>query len=68
MRVEFDRSANAAYIYLREIEDGGVAKTVVIDEAPVQLDFDKHGRLIGIEVLRATRYLPDEVLKKAERI
>lgn len=68
MRVTFDRNANAAYIYLREIEPGGAYKTEVMEDAPIHLDFDKQGRLIGIEVLQATKYLPEEVIRRAERI
>ena len=58
IRIEFDRRADAAYIYLREIEDGGVHKTVPVHDASgmVNLDFDRKGRLIGIEVGPATRH------------
>jgi uncharacterized protein YuzE len=72
MRVTFDRAANAAYIYLREIGSGEVHETVNADgkhtRGMVNLDFDKKGRLIGIEVLDATRALPQEVLDAAQRI
>jgi uncharacterized protein YuzE len=34
----------------------------------IVLDFDMKGRRIGIEVLDATRALPDELLRNAERI
>ncbi|HEX6507138.1 MAG TPA: DUF2283 domain-containing protein [Chloroflexota bacterium] len=68
MRVTFDPVADAVYIYLREIERGGAVKTITVDEALINLDFDKEGRLIGIEVLQATDTLPDEVLKRAERV
>jgi uncharacterized protein YuzE len=70
VRITFDRRANAAYIYLRGIEPGGVARTVPVDEAPgmVNLDFDAGDRLIGIEVLEATRHLPPELLEHAEHL
>ena len=70
IKVTFDRHANAAYIYLRDIDPGGVAQTVHVDEAPgmVNLDFDAKGRLIGIEVLPAARHLPIDLLDRAERI
>lgn len=72
MRVTFDRTANVAYIYLATFEEpkGQVAKTESVAPAHVQgtvnLDFDKHGRLLGIEVLGATRLLPYESLEEAE--
>ena len=72
MRVTYDRSIDAAYIYLREIEPGGVRESVDID-APdgvaagsVVLDFDRDGRLVGIEVLNAERALPEHFLDAAE--
>jgi uncharacterized protein YuzE len=72
MRVTFERSSNAAYIALKEIGDGEAARQHVVDEphtrGMIVLDFDKKGRLIGIEVLDATRALPQEVLEHAERL
>ena len=71
-RVTFDRKANAAYIYLRDIGPGEAVMqcSVECDKAKgwIILDLDKSGRLIGIEVLEATRGLPDEVLDSAERL
>ena len=72
MRVTFDRGANAAYIYLKNVERGEAARQHVIDEkhgpGMIVLDFDEKGRLIGIEVLDATKALPQEVLDSAQRI
>jgi uncharacterized protein YuzE len=72
MRVTFDRAGNAAYIYLKDIERGESARQHRVDEphtrGMIALDFDKKGRRIGIEVLDATRALPQQVLDSAERI
>jgi uncharacterized protein YuzE len=72
VRITFDRSSNAAYIYLREIGPGEAARQHHVDEphtrGTIVLDFDDDGRLIGIEVLDATRALPRELLDRAERI
>jgi uncharacterized protein YuzE len=65
MRVTFDRRANAAYIYLVDIGSGEAVRQEVA--GPVILDFDRSGHLVGIEVLRATKFLPQEVLDAAER-
>jgi uncharacterized protein YuzE len=65
MRVRFDPLADAAYIYLREVERGEAVKIVVVDGAPINLDFDTEGRLIGLEVFQATASLPDDVLTMA---
>jgi uncharacterized protein YuzE len=70
LRVTYDEEVDAAYIYLvPEIEVGGAARTVPVDggEDPwmVNLDVDSDGRIIGIEVLDASRRLPLALL--AER-
>jgi uncharacterized protein YuzE len=51
MRFEYDKEANALYIYLRgKIPAGGVARTVEL--APgVYLDADRAGRILGVEFL-----------------
>jgi uncharacterized protein YuzE len=71
VRVEFDRAANIAYIYLKEIADGEAWRQELVAErhtrGMVVLDFDKKGRLIGIEVMAATRTLPQGFLDDAER-
>ena len=69
MRITYDSSVNAAYIYLAEIGPGGVAKTYLCDRSEVNgeinLDFDAAGRLVGIEVLDADRLLPVALLARA---
>ena len=49
MRFEYDKEANALYIYLRgKIPEGGVARTVEL--APgVYLDADGACRILGVE-------------------
>ena len=68
LRVTFDRAADAAYIYLRELEPRGVDQTIPCDDVPVYLDLNKQGRLVGIEILGATAILPEEVIRDAERL
>ncbi|MDM8085124.1 DUF2283 domain-containing protein [Cellulomonas cellasea] len=68
MRVTFDASVDAAYIYLvDEITAGGVARTVPVDpreiDGMINLDFDAEGRLLGIEVLEASRFLSPKLLR-----
>jgi uncharacterized protein YuzE len=70
VRVTYDGSADAAYIHLAPIKADGVATTVSGEgeAGSVNLDFDRDGRLLGIEVLAASRWLPREVIEQAERI
>ncbi len=71
MRITYDRSADAAYIYLQDaIPPGGVKRTYPCDPSQVNgaihLDFDAAGRLVGIEVLDASSKLPTDLLGEAE--
>jgi uncharacterized protein YuzE len=72
VRVTFERSSNSAYIYLKEQARGEAVRQHHVGEprtrGEIVLDFDKKGRLIGIEVLGATRVLPEGILRKAERL
>jgi len=49
------------------IRADGVATTVPGEHeaGSVNLDFDRDGRLLGIEVLAASRWLPREVIEQA---
>ena len=68
MHIKYDAAADSAYIYLVEfIGAGEVAKTYPCDPREVggeiNLDFDGEGRLIGIEVLDASKALPAGLLR-----
>jgi uncharacterized protein YuzE len=70
MRITYDRRADAAYIdLLRDDSEGNVAKTYCCDpqevNGQIHLDFDGSGRLVGIEVLDASRLLPEGLLVAA---
>jgi len=58
VKVAYDESVDAAYIYLTDIAAAGVATTVPgwpdSEAFMVNLDFDGDGRLIGIEVMGAS--------------
>ncbi|MGH2750229.1 MAG: DUF2283 domain-containing protein [Actinomycetota bacterium] len=70
MRIEYDSSVDAAYIYfVDDIGAGGVATTYPCDplqvNGEINLDFDADGRLLGVEVLDASRFLPKSLLDSA---
>jgi uncharacterized protein YuzE len=70
MKLSYDRSVDAAYIQIAaEIDAGGVAKTYPCDPRQVggeiNLDFDAEGRLLGIEILDASKKLPPELLRSS---
>jgi uncharacterized protein YuzE len=71
MRIEYDRRANAAYIMLKgDVRPGGVSRTVPCDPTleMINLDFDREGHLVGIEVMDASKCLAPELLQTAVRI
>lgn len=72
MRITYSKIEDSAYIYLDTIKAGGVAKTEPCNieglKGEVNFDFDKNGRLVGIEILGASKVLPKEVLDKAEKL
>lgn len=65
MKTTFDKLADAVYIGLNEHK---VHRTYSTKYAPVNLDFDENGELIGIEVLCASRVLPLVFLVRAKKI
>ena len=73
MRVTHDAEADAAYVYLVErISAGEVAATrvanVKLPAASINLDFDSDGRLLGIEVLGASKILREGTIQACEDI
>ncbi|MGH3117957.1 MAG: DUF2283 domain-containing protein [Pseudonocardiaceae bacterium] len=62
LSIEYGREADAACIYLGgEILAGGVARTVCVDAhdigGMVNLDLDDQGRIVGLEVMDASKQL-----------
>lgn len=60
IRTTYDKSVDAAYIYLEgSISKAGVARTIHVPTVgAIALDFAADGRLLGIEVLHASKLLP----------
>lgn len=68
MRFEYDKNADAAYIYLEDsIADGEVDKTIEMNDNII-LDFDKNGKLLGVEILDASKVLNKKSLLEAQSI
>ncbi len=73
MKISYDQTVDAAYIYLRsESDQTEFGFTYACDpkevDGGIHLDFDMHGRLIGIEVLQASKnYYPSSSVKPNNR-
>ena len=66
MKLEYDKEVDAGYIYIvDEIKDGEAVKTIELN-SNIILDFDKNGKLLGIEVLNASKVLNKDVLLKSK--
>jgi uncharacterized protein YuzE len=71
MRVTFDGSGDSAYIYLVPIAPGESVEQRMVEgpHGTIVLDFDREGRLLGIEVFEnATKAFRLELLESAEKI
>ena len=55
MRITYNPEANAAYLALLPVAPGQVAETFVLTDA-LNLDVDKNGILLGLEILDATSF------------
>ena len=65
MKLEYDKDANAAYIYLEDkIRNGEVKKTIELNDNII-LDFDLNGKLLGVEILNANKVLNEKTLLKS---
>ncbi|WP_168218638.1 DUF2283 domain-containing protein [Nocardioides eburneiflavus] len=73
MRLTYDSDANAAYVYLVDsTAPGGVAQTrssmLELELASIDFDLDAEGKVLGIEILGASRVLADETLQATQRL
>ena len=62
MRTQIDKEADAAYIYFKEISPGEVIQTISLNDS-INIDLDKDGKIVGIEILDASKNLPAISLK-----
>ena len=69
MHVTYDAQADAAYVCLvPRTEPGESSEQELVEERDIVLDFDRDGRLLGVEVLHASRVLRPETLEDAQRL
>jgi len=62
MKFSYDKEVGVAYVYFVEsIGDGEAVETIELNDNIV-LDFDKDGKLLGMEMLGAEKVLGEKVL------
>jgi uncharacterized protein YuzE len=66
MKITYDKEVDAAYIYLKHpIAKGESKKTIELNDNII-LDFDKDKKLIGIEILSASKVLSKKVIEQPQ--
>jgi len=63
MRIELDKEADTAYIYFKDISKGDVKTTISLNDN-INIDLDAGGKMLGIEILDASKNLPKKELKE----
>lgn len=61
MRVTYDKEADAAYIYFKEISKGEIKNTISLNDS-VNIDLNEEGKSIGIEILNASKIYQNQQL------
>jgi len=61
MKIQYDKQADAMYIYLKE--KGKIEETVKVNEN-IFVDVDKKGNIIGIELLEISKQVPQKEINK----
>ena len=62
--VSYDREVDCGYVYFREIGHGEVRRTIPVHISPeglageLNIDVDADGRVVGIEVMKASSIMP----------
>ena len=65
IKITFDKEADAAYIYFKEIAKGEVAKTISLNDS-INIDLDADEQILGMEILNASENMPVSALNSAE--
>jgi uncharacterized protein YuzE len=69
MKITYDPTIDAAYIYLVSSIDSGevysTASCMLKSYIEINIDFDRTGKILGFEILDAGNVLPDEILRQA---
>ena len=66
MKLEYDKEVDAAYIYIKYPIKSGEAKNTIELNENIILDFNSDKKLIGVEVLDASKVIEKEFLLKAQ--
>ena len=66
MKLEYDKDVDAAYLYIEYPIKKGMAKKTIGLNDNIILDFDENNKLLGIEILDASKVLNKKVIFEAQ--
>jgi len=67
MKTTYDKKADAMYIYFQEIKPKGVKQTIGLNDDFI-IDFDENKKILGIEILNASKYLEKKELQTSKAL
>ncbi|MDD9953440.1 MAG: DUF2283 domain-containing protein [Candidatus Woesearchaeota archaeon] len=66
MKFEYDKEVDAGYLYVTyPVADSAVEKTMELDK-DIVLDLNEKGKLLGIEILNASKVLTPEKMTELQ--
>lgn len=66
MNATYDRRVDAMYIALEGIKPKGVKQTIALND-DIIVDFDENKKIVGIEILSASKNITQKELKEVEK-
>ncbi|MFA4856138.1 MAG: DUF2283 domain-containing protein [archaeon] len=66
MKVSYDREIDAMYIALEDAKSGRVKQTIALNDDLI-VDFDGNKKIVGIEILAASKNLTKKEFKQVEK-
>ena len=66
MKVSYDKQVDAMYIALEDAKPNGVKQTIALND-DIIVDFDGNKKIVGIEILSASKNLSQKELKNVEK-
>ncbi len=67
MKVTYDGKADAMYIALEDLKPKGVKQTIALND-DIIVDFDANKKIVGIEILSASKNITKRELCAVEKV
>ncbi len=67
MRTEYDKESDVMSIYFTyPVKEGQTKQTIEVKDNSIELEFDNEGRLLCLEIRKASKVLDKETLDEAK--